>query len=181
MIVAPPGGKAGVDKQHLVSGLDIMPTLLDYAGIAAPASLEGKSLRPLVEGKEVPWRDFVVSEVNVSFEARMVRTARYKYIVFASGENREQFFDMEKDPGELKNLIADPALAGEVARHRKLLEQWREETRDEIGKRPAVEKGRRGKNKGGDKKNNAVRYRRDSRSRIVPPSSSRKTRTTTAS
>ena len=64
LFVVPPGGKAGVDNQHLVSGLDVMPTLLDYAGIAAPASLQGKSLRPLVEGKEVPWREFVVSEVT---------------------------------------------------------------------------------------------------------------------
>ena len=41
-----------------------MPTLLDYAGIAAAGVAEGRSLRPLVEGKTVPWRDFVVSEVN---------------------------------------------------------------------------------------------------------------------
>jgi arylsulfatase A-like enzyme len=154
LIVAPPGGKASVDKQHLVSGLDILPTLLDYAGIATPKSLEGKSLRPLVEGKEVPWRDFVVSEVNVSMEARMVRTARYKYIVFALGEDREQFFDMENDPGELKNLIADPALAGEVARHRSLLEQWRKNTHDEIGKRSPVGKGMRGKKHSGDDRTN---------------------------
>ncbi len=147
LFVVPPGGKAGVDSQHLVSGLDILPTLLDYAGIAAPASLEGKSLRPLVEGQEVPWREFVVSEVNGFGEARMVRTARYKYVVLAKGENREQLFDIEKDPGELKNLIANPALSIEVERHRRLLEQWRKETHDEIGKRPPVEKVRKGKNK----------------------------------
>jgi arylsulfatase A-like enzyme len=147
LFVVPPGGKAGVDNQHLVSGLDVMPTLLDYAGIAAPASLQGKSLRPLVEGKEVPWREFVVSEVNGLGEARMVRTARYKYIVFAKGENREQLFDMEKDPDELKNLIADPALDNEVERHRRFLKQWRKETQDEIGNRPPVQNGRKGKNK----------------------------------
>jgi len=85
--------------------------------------------------------------VNVgSIEARMVRTARYKYIVFAAGTNREQFFDMENDPGELKNLIAVPALAGETARHRHLLEQWRKETHDEAGKRPTEQ----GKDKGGN-------------------------------
>ena len=39
--------------------------------------------------------------------ARMVRTARYKYVLFGQGENREQFFDMEADPGETKNLIAE--------------------------------------------------------------------------
>ncbi len=147
LFVVPPGGKASVNNQHLVSGLDIMPTLLDYAGIAAPASLQGKSLRPLVEGKEVPWREFVVSEVQGRGEARMVRTARYKYITFAEGDNREQLFDMEKDPGELKNLIADPALTTEVERHRRLLEQWRKETHDEMGKRATAKKDRKRKTK----------------------------------
>ncbi|MCX6910965.1 MAG: sulfatase-like hydrolase/transferase, partial [Verrucomicrobia bacterium] len=123
LIVAPPAAKPAVDSQHFVSGLDILPTLLDYAGIAAPSSLEGRSLRPLVEGKPVPWREYVASECSSGGDARMIRTARYKYIAFASGEDREQFFDMEKDPGEIKNLIADSALSGEVARHRGLLQQ----------------------------------------------------------
>ncbi|MEI7673532.1 MAG: sulfatase-like hydrolase/transferase, partial [Deltaproteobacteria bacterium] len=71
IIVAPLAGQAAVNSRHLVSGLDIMPTLLDYAGIAAPAAARGRSLRPLVEGREIPWRDFVVSETNYFCEARM--------------------------------------------------------------------------------------------------------------
>ena len=152
VIVAPLGGSPGVDQQHLVSGLDIMPTLLDYAGIALPATAEGQSLRPLVEGKTVPWRDFLVSEVNGISESRMVRTARYKYIVYPTGENREQFFDEQEDPGELKNLIAEPALAGEVARHRSLLEQWRNATHDQwIGMSIFKGKGKKGKKQSGKK------------------------------
>ena len=77
LIVAPPGAAAAVDGEHLASGLDVLPTLLDYGGITAPASLEGRSLRPLVEGKTVPWREFVVSETVSGADARMVRTARY--------------------------------------------------------------------------------------------------------
>jgi arylsulfatase A-like enzyme len=133
LIIAPPGAAPGVDQKHLVSGLDLMPTFLDYAGIAAPASLEGRSLRPLVEGKVVPWREFVVAE-TFEPEARMIRTGRYKYILFAQGENREQFFDLEKDPGELNNLVAESALADEVARHRTLLQAWMQSTGDILGK-----------------------------------------------
>ena len=144
LIVAPPAARPGVDARHFASGLDILPTLLDYAGIAAPASLEGRSLRPLVEGKDVPWREFVASECSTGGDARMIRTARYKYIAFARGENREQFFDMEKDPGETKNLIADSALAGEVARHRGLLEQWLKDTKDTFGREPAPLKNKKG-------------------------------------
>ena len=64
----------------------------------------------------------------------MIRTSRYKYILFAQGENREQFFDLKKDPGEMKNLIANSALAGEVARHRGLLQEWMRTTGDVSGK-----------------------------------------------
>lgn len=133
LVIVPPGRATGVDKQHLVSGLDIMPTLLDYAGIAIPPSAEGRSLRPLVAGKSIPWREFVVTENISGIDSRMLRTSRYKYILFATGENREQFFDLEQDPGELTNLVASPALTGEVARHRGLLEQWMKATQDKFG------------------------------------------------
>ena len=137
LIIAPPNVSASVDRQHLVSGLDLMPTFLDYAGIVAPASLEGRSLRSLVEGKTVPWRDFVASE-TMEPETRMIRTARYKYICFGAGDNREQFFDEEQYPGELHNQINRAELASEVARHRTLLKEWMESTKDTFGKGPEV-------------------------------------------
>lgn len=147
LVITTPETSARIDNQSLVSGLDIMPTLLDYAGIPAPASLRGKSLRPLVEGKAEPWREFVVSEVNEQVEARMVRTARFKYIIYADGDHSEQFFDMEKDPLELKNLIQNPTLADEISRHRKLLEQWRSETNDQIGRKSSGAKNKGEKEK----------------------------------
>lgn len=137
LIIAPPNSTPRVNQHHLVSGLDLMPTFLDYAGIAAPASLEGRSLRPLVEGQAVPWREFIASEA-MEPEARMIRTSRYKYICFGKGENREQFFDEDKDPGELHNLIDNAQLAGEVARHRTLLQAWMQTTKDTFGKGPEV-------------------------------------------
>ena len=77
----------------------------------------------------------------------MVRTAHFKYAAFAAGEDREQFFDMEQDPGETHNRITDPALATEVARHRTMLEQWRKQTHDSIGKQSAVDKPTNRKNR----------------------------------
>ena len=47
-----------VDDHHLVStGLDLLPTICDYAGLKGVSDPRGKSLRPLFEGKDVPWRD----------------------------------------------------------------------------------------------------------------------------
>ena len=133
LIVCVPGvtDKARVDKTHLVSGLDIMPTLCDYAGVKAPASLRGRSLRPLIDGKAVAWRDCVFSElVAGGTPARMVRSARYKYIVYAAGQDREQLFDLDADPGETKNLVADASHARILEEHRRMLKQWCEETND---------------------------------------------------
>jgi choline-sulfatase len=133
LIIAAPGTRPGVDRQHLVGGIDLMPTFLDYAGIAAPGSLEGCSLRPLVEGKGVAWRDFIAAE-TFGPESRMIRTDRYKYIAFADGERREQLFDEETDPGEIRNLVDDPRMVDVLARHRRLLEQWMAASGDLVGK-----------------------------------------------
>jgi len=144
MIVCVPGvtDKPTVDSEHLVSGLDVLPTLCDYAGVKPAASFLGRSLRPLVEGKQVAWRDHVVSEVRD--KARMVRTARYKYVVYSAGANPEQFFNLDADPGEAKNLIADASVAAELARHRRLLKDWCKKTKDKFGTSPAAKPGNKG-------------------------------------
>jgi choline-sulfatase len=110
------------DTKHLVSGLDIMPTLCDYAGVKSPPDMRGRSLRPILEGKSIVWHDFIVSEV-LSNSGRMVRTERYKYICF-NNDPVAQLFDMQEDPGETKNLAADSRYADKVAEHRRLLKDW---------------------------------------------------------
>jgi choline-sulfatase len=138
LIIAAPGQVGSVDKTHNVIGLDLMPTFLDYAGVAAPASLRGKSLRPIVEGKPFADREYVAAE-SFDPEARMIRTARYKYMRYALGERREQLFDLENDPHESKNLIAEASLAKEVERHRGFLAEWMKRTDDlEEGKGTAL-------------------------------------------
>jgi len=116
-------GPGLVDKQHLVStGQDLIPTLCDFAGIPAPASLKGRSVRALAEGQTPPlWRDALVVENGNS---RILRSARYKYVVYASGARREQLVDMIADPGEMKNLALNPAAAPVLKEHRRLLKEW---------------------------------------------------------
>jgi choline-sulfatase len=120
-----------VDDTRLVSnGLDLLPTLCDYAGIEVPEGLHGTSLRPLAEGKNVKeWRDFVVSE---SQSGRMLRTDRFKYCIYDSGTNREQLTDLKNDPGEMKNLAKIKRYKDVLDGHRWLLRQWVERTGDKI-------------------------------------------------
>jgi len=122
-IVSCPGRIAqGIqDAQHLVSGLDLMNTVCDYAGAPAPANGLGRSLRPLLEGRPAEWREFVVADVQVV--GRMLRTAQYKYVRY-QGDPVEQLFDMEADPWETANLFDQARYAQVVGDHRKLLDEW---------------------------------------------------------
>jgi len=68
-----------IDTEHLVSGVDIMSTVCDYAGIASPPNSRGLSLRPLLEGKQVKWRESVFAELREG--GRIIRSDRYKYVM----------------------------------------------------------------------------------------------------
>ncbi|UCH33355.1 MAG: sulfatase-like hydrolase/transferase [Armatimonadota bacterium] len=109
------------DHDHLVCGLDLMSTVCDCAGVDPPVDLRGRSLRPLLEGKPVQWREFVVVETQVV--GRAVRTPRYKYVVYED-DPVQQLFDMRDDPWETRNLIAEPGYADVVRDHRKRLKEW---------------------------------------------------------
>ena len=107
------------DRVHLASGMDIMPTLCDYAGIKPPAKMRGVSLRPILEGGSSASRDCVVTEGNTN-TGRMLRTRDFKYIKYMD-DPVEQLFDMKNDPGETRNIAASSRYSAELAEHRKLL------------------------------------------------------------
>jgi len=140
-VIAGPGirQRGAWDHRTLVSGLDLLPTLCDYAGVAPPTLLRGRSLRPAIEGKTLD-RTFVVSELSEYDEkprqGRMLRTGRYKYIVFNGGRRPEQLFDLQFDPGEVCNLAGRPG-AAVLGEHRDLLARWITDTNDDF-KIPAV-------------------------------------------
>jgi len=117
-----------VDSTHLVSnGLDLLPSLCDYAGVTPPPGLRGLSLRPLAEGREAPaWRDQLVAVCRRG-TGQMVRTQRYKYASYGA-EAGEQLFDLQQDPGEVRNLVEHPQTKGVLEEHRKRLADWRRES-----------------------------------------------------
>ncbi len=98
--------EAGTMDASLVSnGLDLLPTLCDYAGIDAPRDVAGQSLRPLAEGRDPDsWRTALPVESEMG---RMIVTDRYKYMRYDEGEYREQLIDLVADPGETRNAIGD--------------------------------------------------------------------------
>ena len=130
-----PGGR--VDRVHLVSALDVLPTMCDYAGVGLREDFEGISLRPLIEHPERPGREFVVTELasdsqDLTKKGRMIRTHRYKYIAFSFGARPEMLFDLVADPGEMNNLAGQRSAEAELDRHRALLRRWISETDDDF-------------------------------------------------
>ncbi len=116
-----PSGK--VDRRRLVSaGVDLLPTLCDFAGIEPPAGLPGRSVRSLASGR-VPadWRRDLLIEFT---GGRCLRSSRYKYAVWEGGQPGEMLIDMEKDPGEMTNLAGHPAAAPILADHRRRLKLY---------------------------------------------------------
>ena len=108
------------DKVHPVSGVDLMPTLCDFAGLKPPPLMRGRSLRPLMQEKPQTGDAFIVSEIPVNV-GRVVRTARYKYVTYAD-DPVEQLYDMQNDPGETRNLARSHGSV--LSDHKKLLRRW---------------------------------------------------------
>ena len=126
-----------VDTQHLVSGIDLVPTVCDFAGIPVPPRVRGASLRSILGDHPGKWRDFVVVELaddnrDKSRKGRAVITAGYKYAVYSGGVNREQLFDRANDPGEMKNLAFEPRMKEIRDDHLRRLRNWIQETKDDF-------------------------------------------------
>jgi arylsulfatase A-like enzyme len=141
MIAAPQTAAAGqVSNELVTTGLDYLPTILDFAGIPCPDDLAGQSLKSIALGNsDALDRDYVVTETvfasgtkEFGVSGRMIRTPQYKYAIYNRGENREQLFDMDKDPGETVNLAVNPNFVDELNRHRRLITDWARETDDEF-------------------------------------------------
>ena len=114
----------------MLTGMDIVPTLCDFAGVESPPDVRGKSLRPLLEGTPGSWRDSIVTEMPGN-RARLVRTERYKYISYVA-DPVDLLFDMREDPGETRNLFDSGRHGDVIARLAERIHQWQRNTRDTV-------------------------------------------------
>ena len=138
--------KEHLDEKYFVSGVDLFPTICDYAGIDIPETCQGMSLRPLVEGKNIPWREYAYIESN--YWGRSIVTDDYKYITeykpkvdedfLPPGPDSEelglvQLFNKHTDPWETVNLADDPEYHEVIKSSRdKLIEQESSLNRQQI-------------------------------------------------
>jgi arylsulfatase A-like enzyme len=131
--------RPGTSDRLVHTGVDLIPTLCDYAGIARPAGLPGLSLKssPADARRYVVVCNKMVQGAPVEGlthtpDGRMLRSRRYKYTVYSEGAHREALVDLEKDPGEMVNLAADPKHRATLVEHRSMLAEWCRQTGDKF-------------------------------------------------
>jgi arylsulfatase A-like enzyme len=108
-----PAERRGSRAGQMALNVDIAPTLLEAAGVRAPARMQGRSLRPLVLGERVAWRSEWFFEHHLFWPgipvSEGVRRARWKYVRYVFEEPiYEQLFDLEADPFEEHDVLHTP-------------------------------------------------------------------------
>jgi arylsulfatase A-like enzyme len=117
--------------QEWVSLVDLYPTFLDLAGTDVPqANTHGRSLVPLIGGRDADWRRRIVVEFNgVNSLATSMVTAREGSLKYGwNCSNTDELYDLASDPYETTNLIADVSYATQVLHMRQVLQEWMTDT-----------------------------------------------------
>jgi arylsulfatase A-like enzyme len=109
--------RPGSVSRAFVSNADFAPTFLDYAGVPVPGDMQGRSLRPILQGREpAGWRKslyyhyYEFPQPHHVYPHVGVRTERYKLVYYYTIKEWE-LFDLKGDRHELRNLYNDPAYA----------------------------------------------------------------------
>lgn len=131
ILVGPKGSKIVANQKHspVIELRDIMPTLLECAGLPIPESVEGRSFLPYAEGRDVEeWREYLHGEHIVFGQSVQWLTNGQEKYVWLSGSGAEQLFNLDDDPDELNDLVLTGG-AGER------LEIWRSRLINELENR----------------------------------------------
>ncbi len=126
----------------LVSTVDILPTVLQAAGLTVPRNLAGRSLMQLFRGNTTGWRGLLAAEYTSHTRElfkprRCIRGRRYKYILNLLSHRmlnqvREELYDLSTDAHEFKNLAGIPKYQERQEFLRGQLLKWRQETADPL-------------------------------------------------
>jgi len=134
--------KAGTRSDAIVTNLDFAPTILDYAGADIPEEMQGGSFRKILAGNTPEdWQDsmyyhyYEYPTPGGLYTPRHygIRGSRYKLIRYYFPQDEWEFFDLEKDPHEMKSVYSVPDYADEVAEMKKQLQALRVKYKDETG------------------------------------------------
>ncbi|NGP77350.1 sulfatase [Balneolaceae bacterium YR4-1] len=130
--------KAGTENNDIITNIDFAPTLLDFAGISTPDEVQGRSFASNAMGNTPEdWRQSMYyhyyewpfwHHVQPHYG---IRTQRYKLAHFYYSIDEWEFYDLEKDPDELKNLINEPQYQDKIEELKQRLNGLQETYKDD--------------------------------------------------
>ena len=135
LVIAGGPFRGGRVVEELVSTASLPKTILALAGVDVGDAMIGENLLDVVEKKDDNRPNEIFAQISESRVGRCIRTARYTYSVYAPGVNGGEaaaadlyaddfLYDMEQDPHQLNNVVADPAYAQVKAELRERLLDW---------------------------------------------------------
>ena len=130
-----PVNQRGIKREQLALNIDVAPTLVAAAGLEVPSAMQGEDLSRLyLSARPATWRDeFFYEHPTITSKDRIpssqaVVNQTWKYVEWPEFGYR-QLFNLEDDPGELRNLAGDKAHEAERNRMTARLQLWREQVR----------------------------------------------------
>jgi uncharacterized sulfatase len=105
--------KPGTEIKEMVSNIDTFPSVLGMLQVAAPPKYkqEGMDFSPLLRGEKVAWRDAVFGQYDLHNSGlaymRSIQTARWHLVRHHFCNGLDELYDLEQDPGELRNLYGN--------------------------------------------------------------------------
>lgn len=125
LLLSGPDIEGSVVVREVIELRDVMPTLLDAAGLQVPDGLDGRSAMNLTRGSDTSWRSVLHGEHTVYGQSiQWLTDGRWKYIWW-SGSGREQLFDLDSDPQECRDFRATAQV-----------EEWRARLAEQLAGRP---------------------------------------------
>jgi len=133
LIASVPGTK-GRRINSYVYNMDLMPTFIECSGGEVPEGIDGQSLLPLLWGEKEKVRDEIVYIEfyghQIPVVQKLLRTDTWKYIF--NGQERDEYYDIEKGPAELVNDIDNPAYSENIRSARQLMNKKLKDLNDPI-------------------------------------------------
>jgi len=126
-----------VTTASMVQNLDFAETILEMAGLPIPAGMQGKSLVPLLRGKQkgnvhdALYYHFYENQEHKVAKHIGVRTDRYKLIYFYE-KNEWEMYDLQKDKNEMRNIYNDPSYSKVQKMMKEKLDEMQKQYRDPL-------------------------------------------------
>jgi len=130
--------KPGMEIAEMVTNLDTPPSVLGMLGLASPpeAKWQGRDFTPLLRGLHPAWRDTLYGQYDLHNSGlaymRMIRTSKWKLVRHHHANFLDELYNLEKDPGETRNLYGNASYAAVREQLQQRLTAWQKSINDPL-------------------------------------------------